>query len=455
MAEMGYADYGGGSAPAAGPHASHGHGHEGISVATLTADQERPADVRFDLVVRQERVTLADGRTVEGYSVNGRTPGPLIEARVGQLVEVRLANDNVADGVTLHWHGVNVPNAEDGVAGVTQEAVGSGESHTYRFVAERAGSYWYHSHQQSDPQVIGGLLGPLVIHPAGGVPEDLDVPAVVHAYGGARTINGHAGDVRQSAALGRTVRIRVINTDNVPVPAWVAGAAYRVLAVDGTDVNAPTEVSGKAVLVTAGGRVDLGVAVPADGTGVRVQMPNSSLVLGEGTAPSASAPGEFVDLLSYGTPTGPLPVAGPADRTFDYVIGRRYGLYDGRPGLWWTINGGLFPNVPMFMVERGDLVVMRIRNDSGEVHPMHLHGHHVTVLSRNGQQVTGSPWIVDSLNVGQGESYDVAFVADNPGFWMDHCHHLRHAREGLMTHLAYIGYSTPYVVGGPHDNHPE
>lgn len=455
MADMGYADYGGGSVPIGGRHGSHGHDHEGISVATLTADPSRPADVRADLVVRQERVTLADGRTVDGFSVNGSTPGPLIEAKMGELVEVRLTNDNVADGVTLHWHGVNVPNAEDGVAGVTQDAVGRGESHTYRFVANRVGSYWYHSHQQSDPQVIGGLLGPLVIHPAEGIREDVDVAAVVHTYGGARTINGHAGEVRHASAPGRTARIRVINTDNAPVPAWVSGAAYQVVAVDGTDVHEPAEVSGKAVLVTAGGRVDLAVPLPADGTPVRLQMPNSSLVLGEGMAPTAGAPSEYVDLLSYGTPTGPVLDAAQADRVFEYVIGRRYGLYDGRPGLWWTINGGLFPNVPMFMVQEGEVVVMRIRNDSGEVHPMHLHGHHVTVLSRNGQPATGSPWIIDSLNVANGESYDLVFVADNPGIWMDHCHHLKHAREGLMTHLAYVGYDTPYVVGGHHHNKPE
>lgn len=455
MAEMGYADYGGGSVPAGGQHGTHGHTHDGISVATLTTDPNRPADVRVDLTVRQERVTLADGRTVDGYSVNGRTPGPLIEAKVGDLVEVHLTNANVADGATLHWHGVNVPNAEDGVAGVTQDAVDPGESYTYRFVANRTGSYWYHSHQQSDPQVLGGLLGPLVIQPREGIREDADVAAVVHTYGGARTINGHAGEVRQSVPPGRTVRVRVTNTDNAPVPVWVSGAAYRLVAVDGTEVNDPAEVTGKAVSVTAGGRADLAVALPADGTAVRVQLPNSSLVLGEGAAPTAGAPADYLDLLTYGTPTGPLPAAAAADRTFDYVIGRRYGLYDGRPGSWWTINGGLFPDVPMFMVEEGDRVVMRIRNDSGDVHPIHLHGHHVTVLSRNGQPSTGSPWIVDSLNVAHGESYDVAFVADNPGIWMDHCHNLKHAREGLMTHLAYAGYGTPYVVGGPRNNHPE
>ena len=88
--------------------------------------------------------------------------------RQGQLIEVHLRNESVADGVTLHWHGVDVPNAMDGVAGVTQDAVPVGGEFTYRFVADQAGTYWYHSHQVSNPQVAGGLLGSLVVMPKSG-----------------------------------------------------------------------------------------------------------------------------------------------------------------------------------------------------------------------------------------------------------------------------------------------
>ena len=65
---------------------------------------------------------------------------------------------------------------------------------------------------------------------------------------------------------------------------------------------------------------------------------------------------------------------------------------------------------------------------------MHLHGHHVVVLARNGVAATGSPWWVDSLNVLANETYDVAFVANNPGIWMDHCHNLKHAAQGMIAH---------------------
>ena len=84
----------------------------------------------------------------------------------------------------------------------------------------------------------------------------------------------------------------------------------------------------------------------------------------------------------------------------------------------------------MFVVREGDVVQVTISNHSGDVHPMHLHGHHAVVLSRDGKPVTGSPWWFDSLDVQNGETYVVAFLADNPGIWMDHCHNLKHAAAG-------------------------
>ena len=80
------------------------------------------------------------------------------------------------------------------------------------------------------------------------------------------------------------------------------------------------------------------------------------------------------------------------------------GFVDGKPGFWWSINGHLWPDVPMYLVDEGDIVVFEIENHSGEVHPMHLHGHHAVVLSRDGEPASGSPWWVDSLDVENGET---------------------------------------------------
>jgi FtsP/CotA-like multicopper oxidase with cupredoxin domain len=249
----------------------------------------------------------------------------------------------------------------------------------------------------------------------------------------------------------------VINTDNGPMKIWSSGA-YRLLAVDGTDVYRPTEVSGSSVTLTAGARADLEVRGPGNGEAVRIQLSKSSaMIIGPAGAdvPAPPQPDTDLDLLAYGSPA-PLGFdpAHPT-RRFDYLIGSRPGFVKGRPGMWWSINGHLFPNVPMYVVREGDVVVVHIENRSGEVHPMHLHGHHVVVLARNGVRATGSPWWVDSLNVLANQNYDVAFVANNPGIWMDHCHNLKHAAQGMVAHLMYEGFDTPYRIAGPANNQPE
>jgi len=461
--DMGHQDYGGG--PGEAGHGAHALAHGPLgqpgatSVTELTGPQSGRPHVEVTLVARQEEIALASGATVHGYTLNHTSPGPQLRVTQGDLVQVTLVNESVSDGVTLHWHGVDLPNAEDGVAGVTQDAVTLGSTHVYRFIAEDPGTYWYHSHQVSHEQVRGGLFGVLVVDSA--APQDeVDVVAPVHTYKGRRTVGGSAGEGRISAEPGDPVRVRVINTDNAPLEVSVAHTPYRVLAIDGRELVEPGQVEGKSLQVPAGGRADLGLLVPTDGSAARVQLGaegSTSLVIGpsDAVAPDVAASDEELDLLSYGSPAPVGFDPGQADRRFEYSIGRRPGFIDGVPGIHWSINGHLFPDVPMFMVAEGDVVRMTLENHSGEIHPMHLHGHHALVLSRNGVPATGSPWWVDSLDVASGDSYEIAFVADNPGIWMDHCHNLPHAAEGLVTHLAYTGVTTPFLIGDSADNEPE
>jgi FtsP/CotA-like multicopper oxidase with cupredoxin domain len=445
---MGTLDYGGGPAP------GHSHGLTDQSITDFVVDDTRKADLRVDLVAEQQNLTIG-GRSVPGYTVNGTSPGPTITARQGELVEVRLRNASVKAGITLHWHGYDVPAAMDGVAGVTQDEVPIGGEFTYRFLANQVGTYWYHSHQVSNPQVIGGLFGTLLVLPKTGHGDAIDVVAAAHTYEGMKTINGAAGDLKVPAQPGQQVRVRVINTDNGPIESW-ADMPIRVLAVDGYEVNSPTDVTDHSVTITAGGRADLGITMPSDGRGVRVQVSKgTAVILGADTPSAPPQPATALDLLSYGSPSTLSFDPGKPDRRFDYSIGRRPGFVRGRPGLWWSINGHLYPHVPMYVVREGDVAIMHIDNHSGELHPMHLHGHHAVVLSRNGVAATGSPWWVDSLNVLDGETYDIAFVATNPGIWLDHCHHLKHAAQGMVAHLMYEGVSTPYRIGGAAGNQPE
>ena len=118
--DYGTHEYGGGAVPV--DHEGHG-GVAGVSVADLHGASAGKPDARFELTARAADVRLASGHVVHALTFNGRSPGPALRVRRGDLVEVALRNADVSQGVTVHWHGVDVPSAEDGVAGVTQNAV--------------------------------------------------------------------------------------------------------------------------------------------------------------------------------------------------------------------------------------------------------------------------------------------------------------------------------------------
>ncbi|KRE58315.1 multicopper oxidase family protein [Paenibacillus sp. Soil750] len=472
----GVVDYGGGAAPATTDHAAH-HAVGGTSVATLTGPREGTPDQRFTLTASKKTVALSSGKQVEAWTFNGQLPGPELRVKQGQLVEVTLVNADIDDGVTLHWHGLDVPNAEDGVAGVTQNAVMPGQTYVYRFIASDAGTYWYHSHQQSYVGAGKGLFGSLLVEPAETSteikPNELDIPIIAHTYttvdGTSNTISFGASDKRQIRQItsGTPVRLRLINTDNSPMMFKLVGTAFQVAAIDGTSLLGPTDLVGKDLLLAAGGRYDVTFTMPEGNVLLGPQSEkrggsHAALVMSpdgrDGDFSEAmSQRGDIWDPLTYGSHAAKAVAAftGHYDREFQLILDKRLGLFNGRFAYSFTINGKLFPDTPMLVVKEGDIVKTTIVNHSSASHPMHLHGHHMLVLSRNGQPSSGSPWWVDTLNVAAGETYEVAFVADNPGLWMDHCHNLQHATVGMTMHLMYEGITTPYSVGSATSNHPE
>ena len=447
-------EYGGGPEPP--NHAGHDAG-AGTSVADLHGPSDDTPDARFELTARAADIRLSSGRVVHALTFDGKSPGPELRVTQGDLVEVVLRNDDVEDGVTIHWHGIDVPNAEDGVAGVTQNAVLPGASYTYRFRAEQVGTFWYHTHQVSSKEVRRGLFGVIVIEPRAEQPG-VDLALAAHTFDGIPTLSGDEGGGRHEIAVGTKVRLRLVNTDTFEQTFTVSGTPFRVLAIDGTELHEPGELENVALPVAAGGRIDVGYVQPPNGVRVAIEGTETAIGFGPsgGPAPDEVPPTATFDPLTYGTPSAtPFDATSTFDRRFEMTITRKPGFFDGSPGLQWAINGGIYPDVPVFAVEEGDLVEVTITNDSNGTHPMHLHGHHVLVLSRDGQPSTGGPWWSDTLNVQAGESYVVAFRADNPGIWMDHCHNLTHAAQGLTMHVTYAGVSTPFLVGGETGNAPE
>jgi FtsP/CotA-like multicopper oxidase with cupredoxin domain len=434
-----------------------GHGDHGIPVASLTGPQQGTPAARFTLVAAHGTVRLASGRQIDALTFNGTSPGPALRVRQGRLVEITLVNKDVAEGVTLHWHGVDVPNAEDGVPGLTQDPVLPGGRFVYRFVPERAGTFWYHTHRDSRDTVARGLFGAFLVDPpTTTVGDAYESSLFTHQWPTGKEVTGalDTADIpsRTPVQPGRPVRLRLINSSQDPQRVQVTGTAFRVTAIDGNAVHDPGPLpDGAVMLLAAGGRYDVAFAMPASavavsmhtteqtGTPARVLVPADN----PGTAvPHYTGQGELFDPAHYGTPDG-TPPPGHADRSFDIVLENGFGFSNGTFTWANTVNGRLAPAIPTLTVSLGDTVRMRITNRGIIDHPMHLHGHRVRVLTRNGTPVTGSPWWTDTVNVAPGESYTIAFAADNPGIWMDHCHNFEHADNGMTWHLAYTGIADP------------
>ena len=413
---------------------------------------------KLELVAQTQAVTLPSGRVVDAWTF-GSLPGPTLTARVGETLEVTLRNRDIAAGVTLHWHGLSVPNGEDGVAGVTQDAVFPGEPFVYRFRAEQPGTFWYHTHQHGREGIARGLYGALVVQPAAGPAAGVDLVLPFHTIGKTAILGGSDQVQREVVAAGTPVRLRLVNTEQQPRRFALNGAAFRVVALDGVDLNGPTDVSDQALRVPAGGRYDLAFTMPANPVRLSVEGARQAGLVLAGSAdapePEALVPKATFDPTTYGSPQPVPDMTGEFDVSTTIVLDRLPRILNGRPALAQTVNGGVYPDIPPIMVAEGDLVRMRVVNRSFETHPMHPHGHHVLVLSVNGRAPTGSPLWLDTFDVQPGEVWEVALRADNPGIWMDHCHNLEHATAGMMFHLAYSGVSTPFTHGPGSPNAPE
>ncbi|HEY5878858.1 MAG TPA: multicopper oxidase family protein [Nakamurella sp.] len=449
------------AAVGAGVGPSSGAAH---SVADLRTGAEpgRPVS-RFTLTAREQSVMLPSGRVIDGWTF-GSLPGPEIRVHQGDLVEVTLTNADIADGVTLHWHGYRVPNGEDGVAGITQDAVAQGESFIYRFVAADPGTYWYHAHQVSSEAVRRGLFGALIVEPvpAAGVDPAADLVVPVHTFDGIPVVGDTDGVLARTVPAGSLVRLRLINTDPTPHRISVDGASVTVAAVDGTEVTGPTPIGASLLRIPAGSRFDIIFPMPAGPVSLGVQgAPATGLRLNPAAVSATDAvpfvDGPDLDLLTYGTPAPVPPLVG-SDVTEEstLVLDRQFRFLNGIPTLAQTVNGEVHPFVPPIQVREGDLLRLTVVNRSGETHPMHPHGHRVLVESRNGEPVRGSPLWLDTFDVQPGEVWTVLLRADNPGIWMAHCHNLEHATQGMVVHLTYQGVATPYALGGgPAENRPE
>lgn len=222
----------------------------------------------FDITVKQVEYEVEPGIKVPIWAYNGQYPGPLIRVKEGDKVRVNVTNE-IEYSTTVHWHGLLLENAADGVGYITQDAIKKGETYTYEFTARNQGTHMYHSHHDAYTQIMWGMVGPLIVDPPEGpgrYNEDHDVIWILNDGHMGYTINGKRFPATQPivAKLGERIRLRLINAGAMVHPFHSHGLTMEVVEMDGYPLPAPYKCD--VLPLAPGQRYD--VIIPADNPGV-------------------------------------------------------------------------------------------------------------------------------------------------------------------------------------------
>jgi manganese oxidase len=194
----------------------------------------------FELTAATTEWEVSPGDVRDGMAYNGQIPGPEIRVQEGDRVRVVLRND-LEESTSIHFHGVNVPNSQDGVAGITEDITGPGDSRTYEFTADNTGTHMYHSHMNGATQIPMGLLGAFIVEGKDEPEADVDQTIVINDGPLGFTLNGKSFPATQPIAAkpGQTVRIRYMNEGLQGHPMHLHGMEQTVITKDGWKLPAP------------------------------------------------------------------------------------------------------------------------------------------------------------------------------------------------------------------------
>jgi FtsP/CotA-like multicopper oxidase with cupredoxin domain len=461
-----------------------------LPVRSLEAALPAPATphggriVDHELVAAERSVALPafSGRALPLWTFSAARPPPVLRVRLGDRLRIRLVNALPRRGehVSIHWHGIRLPLAQDGVPYVSQAPVEPGQSFTYDFVPPDTGTFFFHTHCNTAEQLGRGLSGILIVDGDEVAPFDAERILVMRdwridpARGGFLpffTDKGASG----SGSFGplRTVNGAISPTIAVPPHANIR---VRLLNIDATRIAQIGLRQGTGIVVAVDGvavepfALDdwwLGPAMRLD-FALRTGSPGSVAELVDYFAETPqvlarlAADGRPVDAPAIAQPhlragRMPMPDLDRAERlTFDLATtatGARLASPEGddfsravmdslclSQQSFWAMNKQSWPGgdharlpPPLAVLRRGRSYVVELKNVSQVRHPIHLHGHSFRVLGSN-KRTLPAHW-ADTVLVAPRERVEIAFRADNPGNWMFHCHLIEHQESGMMGYL--------------------
>jgi FtsP/CotA-like multicopper oxidase with cupredoxin domain len=450
-------------------HGAHRHGShvmhqpntrvlgEYTRAALLAQPSEGGRVVHVDLEARPTKWEFVAGHATVAWGYDGQVPGPVLEARVGDVLEVTLTN-SLAEPTTIHWHGLRLPAPMDGTENV-QRVVEPGAQFTYRFHLPDAGTFWYHPHTNETEQLERGLYGALIvrgpdeprldvervlvlddvkldrhgeIEPLGGLVEHHD-----GRQGNTLLVNGRNEPVL-TAAAGQVERWRIVNAASARyVRLSIGERPFTLLGTDGGLITAPVTMT--EVLLAPGDRVDLAVGPFTEGEEVAVEtLPYDRRTVARARRARFATVRVVAPLPSRAKIPAVLRTIEPlaaadAKPTREVHLGVRPSL---RTGLKFVVNKETHHRDEPVRV--GELQVWEVINDTLMDHPFHLHGFFFQVLSVNGEPPAFLSW-EDTVNVPPRARVRIAWMPDDrPGEWMYHCHILEHHASGMMAHFEVV-----------------
>lgn len=437
----------------------------GIAGLGSATTQTPPIDT---LRVRQTGYAFGRPRTEGLFSLRDSAPPPVLRMRQGEVYAADLVND--APGyTTMHWHGLRIPNDMDGVPYLTQFPVSEGETFAYRFTPPDAGTYWYHPHCMTLEQMAYGLTGIIVVDEAEKPEFDADIPLNLKDFrlnedgtllpyfkprnaarggtlGNVLTVNWQQNPLTDVPA-GGLVRLRLAATDTTRVyQLSVSGAQGKVIAWDGHPVReeVPWPDAQNPLVLGPGQRADLAVLIPQQEEAevaltARVFQQERTLARLRAVGPSLKRTLEDTPILAPNPLEMPdISNAQPHELIFGWTPDGN-APNDGACGTlgytFWSINRTPWAGdaakgtAPLLDLKMGRSYLLRLRNESPNLHPIHLHGL-VMLPLRSNKGPTPRNW-TDTILLAKDEIVDVAVKANNPGDWAFHCHVIEHQKTGL------------------------
>ncbi|MFS8144593.1 multicopper oxidase family protein [Rhizobium sp. BR 249] len=439
----------------------------GIGIAGKFGFAEAAAEPQLLTALKTEALLTEAGATRDVMSWGQDGMPPTLRMIKGRPFAAHLVN-KLDEPTTIHWHGLRIDNRMDGVPFVTQPYVYTGDSFDYAFTPPDAGTFWYHPHCNTLTQMGHGMTGMIVVEDPADPEFDAEVllnlrdwrlggdgqfiapfrprdAAKAGTYGTVRTANWHQ-EPQYDAPAGGLVRLRIAVTDVTRIFSLkMEGADATVIAIDGNPV--PKRFPLDLLQIGPGQRLDLAVRMP-DGEGAIATLEDI-----RGTTPKTIASlravgqslkrdiGDLGPLAENPVPKAdlsaaeeiPLVLSATAENAAVESICGTLGYS------FWAINKVPWPGdtpdptAPLAELKLGKSYVFNLENTTPHAHPIHLHGMSFTVISSSTREVM--PLVSDTYLVQPDEKVQLAFVADNPGDWVLHCHIIEHQKTGMTSYV--------------------